>query len=165
MTNDTVTLGIIAGPVPSDRECVKNLSQILQGVADLCMIGGLASGTSGAPGVVPTNNIAAQALALAQANQKAISDLAAKLPIFRSSTTPIALAGTGDRTVPVTFTDVGTTNYVVAVTLFGPATYAATFYGWAIVSSSRTSNSFLIRFDNPPVGASFTWALQTEVNN
>ena len=161
MTNDTTVLALQATPVPSDQECVRNLSEIVQGVAQYVIITGLSSATGGAPGVVPNNNIAQEALALATKVQTDLAALSARVPHYRSSPTPIALVA-GDQIVPVTFTDIGTTDYVVTVTMFGTSTFATTFYGWVIVDASRTSNSFQIRFDNVQGGgASFTWVLQT----
>ena len=161
MTNSVTVKALTPLPVPTDRECVSNLTSILQGVSDYMEIAGLASEIGSGSGVVPTNNTAAQALALAQKVDQELSLLSQRVPHYRSSAVPVALVS-GDQIVPVTFTDIGTTDYVVNVTMFGPAGFATTFYGWMIVDASRTSNSFQIRFDNvPSSGANFTWQLST----
>jgi len=160
MTNSTLVKALTPLPVPSDRECVSNLSSILQGVSDYMEIAGLQSEIGSGSGLVPTNNTAAQALALAQKVDQELSLLSQRVPHYRSSAVPVALVA-GNQVVPITFTDIGTTDYLVNVTVFGTSTSPSVAFSWSPIDASRTSNSVQIRFDHIPSGSSFIWSIQT----
>lgn len=161
-SNSPTPLSLLSGPVPADRACATSVQEIVDTVAQVVTIGGLASQVGGGS-VVPTNNIAQQALTTAQQALTLATSNQANLPKMRGSTTAIALA-TGTSNVPIVFNDVGTTFYSVIITFIGPFHDPASNFNYNIITGSQTSTSFQIGFYAVPAGWSFTWQLITLTN-
>lgn len=161
-SNSVTELALVAQPVPDDLQCPKNGTDIVNVVTQCVSIGGLSSLVPGG-GVVPTNNTAAQALALAQANAAAIAAL--KIPQYRGSSAPIALPGPDgtDSIQNLTFSDLGTTDYVIQVTLITTGLHPASYYAWSVVAGTQASNAVSLAFDGMPSGSSFMWLITTIV--
>lgn len=150
--NSSVPIALVANPVPSNRECVTNLTEILRGAVDFLAFDLLASLEQGSP--FPTsNNTAAQALATANSALTIAQSVQAQQPQLRySGETPIGI-GSGDSVVVFTFgTPMPDNNYEVRVTLFGP-TGSAGGYSWRVVDGSRSSGGCQIQFNNIPSGS------------
>ena len=160
--NSSVIASLLTGPVPADLQCPKSMQDIVDTVCQVATIGGLASQIGGS-GVVPTNNIAQQALTTAQQALSLAQTNANDLPKMRGSTAPIALTA-GASNVPIIFNDVGTTNYSVIITFEGPYHDPASNFNYNIITGSKTSNSFQIGFYAVPAGWSFSWQLITLTN-
>lgn len=162
-SNTTVPLTLLPGPVPVDRQCPATVQDLVDTVCQVVTVAGLASQVGGA-GVVPTNNTAAQALAianqaltLAQANQS-------NLPVMRGSVNPLALAH-NDSQQAITFSDIGTSTYSIIVTFIGPAaTNPGAYFGWNIVTGSQSNTGCVLGFYGIPSGWSFNWQVITLTN-
>jgi hypothetical protein len=160
-TNSSVLATLVAQPIPADLACYINANQ-LAAIAQCLAIYGLAA-LVGGPGVVPTNNTASQALAIANQALTAANAAAANIPIMRGSTTPVPLVA-GSNLAPISFTDVGTSNYSLIITFVGPNADPGGHFGYNIVSGSQTSTGCQIAFYSIPSGWSFNWQLVTLTN-
>lgn len=160
MSSNSVTqAALVPQPVPPDAECVNTLSQIVAGVCAYTSISGLASQVGG-QGVVPSNNVANQALTIANQALAAVNALALRVPTYRGSPNQIGIIA-GDSVQTLTWTDLGTTNYVLSLTLYGPSGHPGAYYNWRAVDGSQSSTGISISFDNIPSGFSFSWLVST----
>jgi hypothetical protein len=160
--NQAVLLTLQANPVPPDLSCPQEINALLQIAAQYLSIEGLASLVGGG-GVVTTNNVAAQALQLAQQANTAIAALQGQVPSSYASQAPIGLPSQNS-TYGITFPSLGTVIYEVRITIQGPIGFATEYYGWRALAGSFTETSVQIIFDNMPAGCSFTWVVATLPN-
>lgn len=159
-SNSTIVAALVAAPVPPERECVSNLSEIIEGVVAFTTIDALASASSGSP-FPTTNNTAAQALATANSALEIANDTAAQVKQRRSSGTKISLP-TGDSTAVISWSpEMPDTNYEVRVTLYGPDTHPSAYYGWRVVDGTQAVTSARLIFDNIPAGTSYAWVVES----
>lgn len=159
MTNSATVLSLVAQPVPQDRECVRTLSDILEGVQDYVTIGGLSSQVGGTS-LPNTNNTAAQALEVANDALSLAQDLQAEKRERRSSQTATALS-TGDSYVPISWSPaMPNTFFEVRITLMGPASHPSAYFGWRLVNNTITPTSVQVAFENIPAGWSFFWVCE-----
>ena len=146
-TNTEITQSIVAGTVPSDRNCPKNGQDVVQLVQDFCSIqSGAASGGSSSP----NDSIAEQALNTANTALGAVQSLqAAQKEVRTSGIIPIP---TGDTNFAYTFTPpMPSTDYDVYVTYYaGSAGAIGTFYNFRVLESSISINGVNLIFDNTP---------------
>lgn len=154
--NLAITAALVPQPVPPDRECVSNLTQILAGLADytqvlLTTVG--AQGGTGSSEASQALNVANTALALAQSIQ-------ASIPQRRANSTPESAAA-GDSTVSITWApEMPDTNYSVQVTFFGPVTAGATNWSYCVVNGSQTTTGCQLRLANVPNNFNYAWVVQ-----
>jgi len=161
--NQAVVAALQADPVPSDRECVRSASDVVQLVQDFVKVVGLASQISSPTGVgTPvTNNTGQQALTLAQSLQTAVEELQGMVVQRRV----VALrqnvpSGDSYQTFSIS-PPMPDTNYVVHLNYVGAATHPAAYYGWRVVTGTETTNSFQLSFENTPVNTTVTvWVEQ-----
>lgn len=152
-TNSQSLAGIVAQPVPPDRECVRNGTEILALVQDFMqvLVNVFQSGGS-------TDSVAQQALELAGVALATAQQALAAAPNVRSDV-PIALVA-GDSVLAITWSPaMPNTNYAVIITYYGQNVAVVPFYGSRVVDGSRTVNSCQIRFDNTPVSTKFSWMI------
>ena len=163
MVNSVTLAALQANPVPSDRQCLTDATSVLKAVQDFVTVVGLASEVGG-PGIVPTNNQAAQALQLAQQALDAVNALSARTPVYRGSASAQALP-TGDSTQNLTWApDLGTDQYILQVMLIGGTAHPTTYYGWRVVTGTQTSTGISFNVDNAPAGSSYSWLVSTIPN-
>jgi hypothetical protein len=168
--NSQNSMPIVAATCPSDRQCVRNGTDVLNLVQDFCSVGGTA-GNSGSS--LPTqDSTGAQALQIAQQNTAAIQGVLAKLPDTRFATNfaPVPPAVSGVSTAGISWTvPLGTTNYIVHLSFQGPDSNAAisAAFNWWVVQGSQTTTGCTIHFDSAPaksVGLTFAWAVTAPPN-
>lgn len=155
-TNTQVTAALQAQNVPPDRECVQNLTEVIQGVVDFVSIVTTAGETPGSP----TDSIAQQALQVANVALATANQALAATPNKRSSGVPL-LISSGDSTLNISWSPAfPNTNYEVRGTYFGTNVPVAAFYAFRIVIGSQTVSGCTLRFDNTPVGSQFAWVVE-----
>jgi hypothetical protein len=148
--NSSTIASLSAQPVPIDRECPRSLTDILKGVEDFVAVVGLASQVQIAPGVTTpvTNNLGAQALALANEVKATLDSLQGKL-LNRRVVAVRQNVPAGDSVQTFTIDPaMPTAEYEVRLFFTGPVTHPTEYYGWRVVSASQTTTSFQISFDN-----------------
>lgn len=148
--NSSTIASLSAQPVPIDRECPRTGTDIVKLVEDFVAVVGLASQVQIAPGVTTpvTNNLGAQALALANEVKATLSDLQGKLLNKRVVAVRQNIPA-GDSTQTFTIDPpMPTAEYEVRVWFTGPATHPTQYYGWRVVSASQTTTGFQVSFDN-----------------
>jgi len=151
-TNTQQLAGLVAQPVPPDRECVRNGTEILQLVQDFMqvLVNVFQSGGS-------TDSVAQQALELAGVALATAQQALAATPNRRSSGEPIAVP-VGDSALAITWSPaLPDTNYSVDVTFYGPNIAVAVFYAFRVVDGTRTVNSCQLRLDNVPANTKIAW--------
>lgn len=149
-TNTQQVAALQAQQVPPDRECIQNLTSIIQGVVDFVSV---VINTQQIPGSPTGDSVAQQALQVANAALAAAQAAVASQPA-RRSTQPV-LQPAGDSVLPIVWTPaMPDTNYAVIVTYYGPNVAAGQYYGARVVDSSRTVNGCQIRLDNTPANTS-----------
>lgn len=158
-TNSVTQAALVGLPIPPDLACVKDAQSIQAMIIATCAISGLASQVGG-QGVVPSNNVANQALTIANQALAAVNALALRVPTYRGSPNQIGIIA-GDSVQTLTWTDLGTTNYVLSLTLYGPSGHPGAYYNWRAVDGSQSSTGISISFDNIPSGFSFSWLVST----
>lgn len=160
--NTSIVARLEKQPVPADRECVRLLSEILQGCEDFLAVAGLASGNIGAGLTSVTNNVSAQALAIANEAKSIAAALQAATKQRRAAASRIPLQ-VGDSVIPLTWSPaMPNTQYHVSIMLWGSdAAIAATGQpGFRLVTGSETVNSVLCNFGNAKAGMSFTYVCE-----
>lgn len=153
-TNTTNLAGLVAQPVPPDRECVRNGTEILALVQDFMqvLVNVFQSGGS-------TDSVAQQALELAGVALATAQQALAATPNKRSSGEPIAVVA-GDSALAISWSPaLPDTNYSVQVTFFGANVAVPVVYAYRVVDGSRTVNSCQLRLDNVPANSKITWVV------
>lgn len=151
-TNVQVVAALQAQNVPPDRECILNLTQVLQGVVDFVT---LAVNTQQIPGSPTGDSVAQQALQVANLALATAQAAQAAVPQTRSNTA-IALP-TGDSTIALSWTEpLPDLNYMVLGTYIGAVTNVGTYFNFRIVAGSQTVNGCQVHFENTP--ANYSWA-------
>lgn len=155
-TNSQVVAGLVAQTVPPDRECITNLTQVLQGAVDYLSV---IVNTQTIPGSPGGDSIAQQALQVAQLALTTAQQAVAAIPPTRSDQA-IALP-TGDSTIALSWADpLPDTNYAVIGTYIGAAPSVATYYTYRIIDGTQTTTGVQIRFENTPANFKWTWVVQ-----
>lgn len=153
--NEVISASLEADAVPTNRECVKNLTEILQGIEDFVKIVGLAS-AAGTP--LPTNNVAAQALATATSALTIATTLQANAKQRRSGV-KTSLAN-GSTTGAISWSPVmPSTDYEVRVTFYGDNSGAAA-YSFHVVNGTEGIGSVTLRFIDIPANFFFNWVVE-----
>lgn len=153
-TNVQVTSALVAQAVPADRECITNLSVVLQGVVDFVTVASQTT-ESGSTG----DSIAQQALQVANAALAAAQAAQASIPQQRNSGEPVAIPA-GDSAMPLTWSPaMPDTNYLVQGTYYGTTAFPAVFYAYHVEDGSRTVNGCIVRLSNSPANFKFSWVV------
>lgn len=161
--NTTQIATLEAQPIPADRECVRTGSEITRLVQDFVAVTGIASGNVGGGLTNVTNNVAAQALAVANEAKTIAVTLQGEKLERRAATSRIPLP-VGDSVLPITWSPVmPNTLYECRVCLWGSdAAIAATGQpGFRLVSGSEQTGSVLCNFGNIKTGMSYTWVTES----
>ena len=160
-TNSQNTYPITANTVPSDRQCIRDGSDIVALVQDFCQVQGL-GGNSGSS-FPSQDTIGQQALQLAQQLQAQIAVLIGQILTFRIGQTYAQIPPSATTEIPIQWDDaMPNTNYIVIVGIVGNASntgVTANFAYWA-VKASLGLNECSIHFDNAPAqaeGFQFNW--------
>lgn len=145
--NETISLTLEAQPVPEDRQCVRNLSDILQGVQDYVLV--IGDGSSQPGQVFPSAVVIAErALALAEEAKADVVELATKVPDRRTSGGLVTVP-TGDSTLPISWTPaLQSTSYEVRITFYGNNTGAGASFAYRVVDGSQTTSGVQVRLLN-----------------
>jgi hypothetical protein len=154
-TNTQQLAGLVAQPVPPDRECVRNLTEILLGVQDFMqvLVNVFQSGGS-------TDSVAQQALEVANAALATAQQALAATPNRRTSGVPLAVPA-GDSVMPISWSPaMPDADYEVRGTYYGTNVAVAAFYNFRVIDGSRTVNGCQIRFDNTPAATKFAWTVE-----
>lgn len=161
-TNTTIIASLEAQPVPADRECVKTGTEIVKLVQDHVTVNGIASGNIGGGLTNVTNNVAAQALSVANEAKTIAVTLQGEKKERRAATQRIPLP-VGDSVLPISWSPVmPNTLYHPEVSLWGDnSAIAATGQpGYRFVTGSETTGSIQVNFGNIKAGMSFTWVVE-----
>lgn len=146
-TNTEVTLSLVAGTVPPDRNCPKSGNDVVQLVQDFVSVN---AGTSSGGSTNPNDSVAEQALNTANTALAAVQGLEAAQLQERAS--GIMAIPAGDSNFSYSFTPaMPSTDYDVQVTYYaGSAGFIAAFYNYRVLESSISVNGFNLIFDNTP---------------
>ncbi len=156
-TNTQQVAAILAQSVPPDRECIHNLTEVLQGVVDFCSV---VVNTQTIPGAPTGDSIAQQALQVAQLALSTAQQALNSIPVRRSSAAPLPIPP-GDQVMPITWSGpMPDTNYSVLIVFYGPNTPAGQFYGYRVVDATRTVDGVSVRLDNVPANTSVSFVVE-----
>ena len=146
-TNTSITASLVGNTVPPDRDCVRNLQDVINGVVDFITV--LVNGSAGDP-TSPNNSIANQALNVANTALAGVQALQAGAKERRTS--GLFSIPTGDSETPFVFGPaMPDTEYDIFLTLYaGASAHPAAYYGFRILESSIATNGFTLLFDNIP---------------
>ncbi len=154
--NTQVVAALQAQTVPPDRECITNLTQVLQGVVDYVT---LAVNTQEIPGSPTGDSVAQQALQVANLALATAQAAQAAVPQTRSNAA-IPLP-TGDSTIALSWTEpLPDLNYMVLGTYIGAVPNVGTYFNFRIIAGSQTVNGCQIRFENTPTNYSWAYLVQ-----
>lgn len=151
-----------AQPVPADRSCVRTGEEIVKLVQDYVAVTGLASGNIGAGLTNVTNNVSAQALAIANEAKSIAVALQGERRERRAAASRIPLP-VGDSVLPITWSPaMPSTTYEVRLVLWGSdAAIAATGQpGFRVVSGTETTTSVMVNWGNIKAGMSYTFVIE-----
>lgn len=149
-TNTEITASLVAGTVPSDRNCPKNGQEVVQLVQDFVSVQSAASSGDGSN---PNDSVAEQALNTANTALEAVQNLqSAQKEVRSSGLIPIP---NGDSNFAFTFTPpMPSTDYDISVTYYaGAAGFISAFYNFRVLETSLTVNGFNLIFDNTPANS------------
>lgn len=150
-TNPAIVAALVASPVPPDRECFSNMTQVLQAVQDLVQV------NITDPALVPSdgNSIANQALNTANIALATANAASARIPQQRFSAAIIPVPS-GDNNFSISWSpSMPDTNYIVGLTLYGPAPTAATFSWYVSTDTPPTVDGCTLFLNNVPVTPGF----------
>ncbi len=146
-TNTQINLSIVAGTVPPDRECVKNLTEVLQGVQDFAYV---SEGTSTGDGGSGSDSVAEQALNTANTALAAVQEVQAAQKQVRSSGLIPVTNSNSNFTFSFT-TPMPSTAYFIQTMLYAGATGVTTDRCVIrVLESSITVNGFTLLLDDIP---------------
>lgn len=155
-TNTQVVAALQPQPVPPDRECVRNLTEVIAGVVDYISIVSQTAEISGGT----DNSVAQQALQTAGIALATAQQALAAAPNVRSSGEPLAISA-GDSKLSISWSPAfPDTNYEVRGTYYGTDVAVASYYAFRVIEGSRTVNGCSLRFDNTPASTKFAWVAQ-----
>ena len=161
-TNTTQIATLGAAPIPADRECVRTGTEIAALWTDFGLVNGIASGNIGGGLTNVTNNVAAQALSVAQEAKAIATELQGERRERRSAASRIPLP-TGDAVIPISWSPVmPNTLYHVSIVLWGDNTPIGSNRqpGWRVVEGTETTGSVQVNFGNIRSGMSFTYLVE-----
>lgn len=161
-TNSSTIASLEAQPVPIDRECPHSLTDILKGVQDFVAVVGLPSQVQIAPGVTTpvTNNLGAQALALANEVKAGLESIQGKL-LNKRVVAVRQNVPAGDSTQTYTIDPaMPTADYEVRLFFTTSSGSYSNYYGWRVLSGSQTTTSFQVRFDNAKADMTVTVVIE-----
>lgn len=146
-TNTAITLSLVAGSVPPDRNCPTNGQQVVQLVQDFVSVN---AATSTGDSTNPSDSVAEQALNTANTALAAVQSLESQQKAVRTS--GIISIPSGDSNFGFTFSPpMPSVDYDVAVTYYaGSAGFIAAFYNYRVLESSVSVNGFNLILDNTP---------------
>lgn len=146
-TNTAITLSLVAGTVPPDRNCPKNGQEVVNLVQDFVAIN---AATSTGETTNPNDSVAEQALNTANTALAAVQELQAAQKQVRTS--GIIAIPSGDSNFGFTFSPpMPDIEYDIAVTYYaGSAGFISAFYNYRVLESSLSVNGFNLIFDNTP---------------
>lgn len=158
--NETISLALEAQPVPEDRECVRNGSDIVKLVQDYVQV--IGDGSTQPGQIFPSAVVIAEkALANSEEALAQVAELEEQIPAKRSSGQAIAIP-TGDSTFALSWSpEMPSTNYEVRVTFIGTATSANDTFAFRVIDGSQSVSGCLIRLMN--IGANttkITWVVE-----
>lgn len=159
--NETIVATLAAQPVPEDRECIKNLTDVLTGVVDFITLDVLASASAGS-GFPTTNTTAQEALTKAGEALEAANTALGSIKEKRTSGGRVALPD-GDGTQSISWDPpMPSTNYEVRISMWGGGSPIGSSNqpGFWVVTGSETRSSVSINFGNVIAGMSFTWVVE-----
>lgn len=154
MINQSVIAALSAQPCPTDRECPRNGTEILALCEEFLHVVGLATQVVNAAGVTTpvTNTTGAQALALAQTLQTLIQVVQGNIlerRVIAIRQNVISESGGKDSVQSYSISPaMPSSEYEVRLFFEGPATHPTNYYGWRVVTGSKTESGFDISFDN-----------------
>lgn len=145
--NETIALALEAQPVPEDRQCVRNLSEILKGVQDYVSV--IGDGTSQPGQIFPSAVvIAQQALALAEEAIADVAALEARVPVRRTSAGLITVP-VGDSTLPISWSpSFPNTNYEVRVVFYGTAANSGADATYRVIDGTQSVDGVQVKLLN-----------------
>jgi hypothetical protein len=145
--NETITLALEAQPVPEDRQCVRDGSEIVKLVQDYVQVIGDGNAQPGQifPSAVA---IAEKALSTAEEALADVTELSEKVPERRTSGGLVTIP-LGDSTFGLSWTPaMPSTSYEVRVVFYGAATSASDTFCYRVIDGSQTTTSCQIRLLN-----------------
>lgn len=163
--NETISLALEAQPVPEDRECVRNLSDIVKGVQDYVQV--IGDGSSQPGQIFPSAVVIAEkALANSEEALEKVTALELQVPQKRSSGSLLTIP-TGDSTLPISWSPpMPDTNYEVRVTFFGLATSAGDAFSFRVIDGSITTSGCQIRLLNITANTTkISWVVEQLLTN
>ena len=145
--NETIALALEAQPIPEDRECVRNGSEIAKLVQDFVQV--IGSGDSQPGQIFPSAVVIAEkALAQAEQAQKDVIALAARVPQRRTSGGLINISS-GDSTVALAWTpSFEGTGYEVRVVFYGNGTSLGDNFAYRVIDGTQSVDGVQIRLFN-----------------
>jgi len=145
--NETISLALEAQPVPEDRQCVRDGSEIVKLVQDYVQV--IGDGSSQPGQIFPSAVVIAErALANSEEALTEVNTLSQKIPERRTSGGTITVP-TGDSTLPISWSpEMPSTNYEVRVVFYGVATSAGDTFCYRVVDGSQTVSGCQIRLLN-----------------
>lgn len=145
--NETISLALEAQPVPEDRECVHNLSEILKGAQDYLQV--IGDGNQQPGQIFPSAVVIAEkALAQAEQAQADVNALSLRVPERRTSMDLVNIP-VGDSTLNISWTpNLPSTSYEVRVTFYGAATSAGDTFCFRVIDGSRALGGCSLRILN-----------------
>lgn len=160
--NTTQIATLEAQPIPADRECVKTGTEIAKLIQDFLTVNGIASGNIGGGLTNVTNNVAAQALSIANEAKSIATALLGEKKERRAATSRIPLP-VGDSVLPISWSPVmPNTLYHVSLVMWGDnSAIAATGQpGFRLVTGSETTGSILVNWGNIKPGMAYTYVVE-----
>lgn len=159
--NETIALALEAQPIPEDRECVRNGSEIAKLIQDFVQV--IGSGSSQPGQIFPSAVVIAEkALAAAEEALKTAKEAQAAIPERRTSGGPVPIS-TGDTTFILSWSpDLESTNYEVRVVFFGDATTGGGAFSYRVIDGTRSVNSCQVKLLNvTPTTTKISWVVET----
>lgn len=146
--NETISLALEAQPVPEDRECVRNGSDIVKLVQDYVQV--IGDGSTQPGQIFPSAVVIAEkALANSEEALEQVAVLEERVPQKRSSGQPVAIPTTGDSNFALSWSpEMPSTNYEVRVTYIGTATSSGDNFGFRVIDGSQSVSGCLLRLLN-----------------
>lgn len=145
--NETISLALEAQPIPEDRECVRNLSEIVKGVQDYVQV--IGDGSSQPGQIFPSAVVIAEkALALAEQAIEDVEALTLRVPERRTSGTLITVP-TGDSTLPISWSpSLPSTSYEVRVVFYGSSANSGAAFSYRVIDGTQSVDGVQVKLLN-----------------
>lgn len=145
--NETISLALEAQPIPEDRECVRNLSEIVKGVQDYVQV--IGDGSSQPGQIFPSAVVIAEkALALAEEAIADVEALTLRVPERRTSGTLINVP-TGDSTLPISWSpSMPSTTYEVRVVFYGSSANSGAAFSYRVIDGTQGVDGVQVKLLN-----------------